>query len=997
MSIITGTVTNGITLGQAGFTSPLIVTHTGTVSNGTGAAVYTSGTYRDPIVLNQGVISDTGAFAAVALNDGGIVANSGNGAVIQGYTGIYVSGAVGVVTNSGTIAGTGTFGGGIILSAGGSVQNSGFIQGGAPIPFYRYGYTYHIGGAVTIGTGPGAVSNSGTITGTGVGLGGSALYLAGGGKVDNRGLIQGSIDISNPILYSYYLSSGGPAGTVTNSGTITSLFGAIASAGSGSNVVENSGLIESYLGAAVSFLNHNGTATVINSGTITGGHRGIALSGGSSVRNRGFIQGGYGIDGGIGAVINSGTIIGTGAEDGGVVIDGSLNNTGLILAQDAGGVYLSYGGNDVGSVTNSGTIEGTGSLSVNNPLHHNGGVFLGAGGSVANSGLIQGLSGVYVGKAAGTLTNSGTITGTSLGGVVLAVGGAVVNRGKGALIQGYTGIDVSGTAGAVTNSGTIVGTGTYGGGVVLEAGGRVQNSGLIEGGPPIAGYIQGYYQTYKFPFGGAVSIGGSAGTVSNSGTIVGTNGGSGIFLAFGGSAENTGFVEGGIQSGENFFGLVVYGGGPGTVTNSGSITGGVNLAFGGSVLNSGYIAGRAGVYSGEATTVVNFGTILATTTYRAGVDLSGGSIRNTGLIQGGFGVRAGGSATLTNSGTIIGTGDSRGGVEIEGDGLGRVSNTGLILGQNAGGVYISYYSSGVGAVTNTGTIKGTGGPGTINQLRHYGGVFLGAGGSVANGGLIQGVSGVYVDKAAGSVANSGTITGTSLAGVALAAGGTVVDSGTITGGDGTAVSFGGSGGNLLGLEHGYNLGGAVTVTGAANTLELLGAAGAVTVDFDKAGAGFTNFGTVAFALSGNHDQTLAITDDTTLPGIISGFTQRHDIVDLTQFASKHATATLNAGDQLVVANGSQSVSLQLDPSENYSGVVWQARPDGSGGTDVTVQNPGAPPPAPASSARLAATDATFGSAPAPHYKNGASLSQLIDGSTSLEHFLLASGHGPPFG
>ncbi len=153
-------------------------------------------------------------------------------------------------------------------------------------------------------------------------------------------------------------------------------------------------------------------------------------------------------------------------------------------------------------------------------------------------------------------------------------------------------------------------------------------------------------------------------------------------------------------------------------------------------------------------------------------------------------------------------------------------------------------------------------------------------------------------------------------------------------------------------------------------------------------------------MSGNHTETLAITDDTTLPGIISGFTQRHDIVDLTQLAPKHATATLNAGDRLVVGNGSQSVSLQLDPSENYSGVVWQARPDGSGGTDVTVIHSGdaAPPAASTAGFAFAApTAAATGSPPAPQYKNGASLSQIVGGSTPIEHFLLASGHGPPFG
>ena len=94
-----------------------------------------------------------------------------------------------------------------------------------------------------------------------------------------------------------------------------------------------------------------------------------------------------------------------------------------------------------------------------------------------------------------------------------------------------------------------------------------------------------------------------------------------------------------------------------------------------------------------------------------------------------------------------------------------------------------------------------------------------------------------------------------------------------------AISFGGTGGNLLVLENAYDLVGSVSVAGAANTLELLGAAGAVTVDFDKSGAGFSNFATVAFGASSNHKETLAISNSAVLPGEISGFTQRHDIVD----------------------------------------------------------------------------------------------------------------------
>jgi len=643
---------------------------------------------------------------------------------------------------------------------------------------------------------------------------------------------------------------------------------------------------------------------------------------------------------------------------------------------------------------------------------------------IKHSGTVSNSGGAAV-YASGTYTNPSIVNQGSViaAGVFDAIelkdGGNVANNGKDALIQGYTGIDISGGAGAVTNSGTIAATGTYGGGVLLEGGGSVQNSGLIQGGPAVVFYFQGQYQTYKFHVGGAVFVGGSTGTVLNSGTIVGTGYGSGVFLAAGGRVENSGSIQGGVDiSGFPFSG------GPGTVTNSGTIAGGVYLGAGGSVANTGLIESVfAGVQVAGAGMVTNTGTILSTSTYRGGVELFGGSLGNTGLIQGGFGVT--GAAAITNSGTIVGTAAFMGGVDFERAGRSSVSNTGLIQGQGAGGVYISYFGGAAGTVTNSGTIEGSGGPSFSLQQRHNGGVFLGDGGSIGNSGLIQGYNGIAIlsftfngvySGGVGTVTNSGTIVGTgtgahgggvifgtavvgSGGGVIVGSAGTVVDSGTITGGNGVAISFGETGGNLLTLEHGYNLGGSVVVAGTGNTLELLGAAGAVTVDFDKPGAGFNNFDTVAFGADSNHTETLAITNSAVVPGEISGFTQRHEIVDLTQLAPKNATATLNASDQLVVANGSQSVSLQLDPSEDYSGVVWLARPDGSGGTNVAVIHPGDPAPQASNTSffSAAAAGATIGSTPVSQYKGGASMSGLFDASTPFEHFILAHGHGPPFG
>lgn len=504
-----------------------------------------------------------------------------------------------------------------------------------------------------------------------------------------------------------------------------------------------------------------------------------------------------------------------------------------------------------GMVTNGVTLGQAGYTS---PLKITG------GGAVSNSaGAAVYASGIYANVA---VVNQGTIIDTAgFDAVELKDGGSVNNKSKGALIQGNTGVDISGAAGTVTNAGTIAGTGHYSGGVLLGAGGYVANAGLIQGSG----------------FGGVgVIIDGSAGTVTNSGTIAGPSGrADGVVFSAGGSVGNTGLIQG--------FSAVFISGAAGTVTNSGTI---VANGFGRSV------------YLG-----------------------AGGSVGNTGLIQGFNGVEIYGAAgTVTNSGTIVGLS----GVYLGAGG--SVGNTGLISRIEIGGA--------AGTVGNSGTIIGIGPS-----------VFLGAGGSVANTALIQGDRGVSIDGAGGTVANSGTIAGTdsNSYGVALYAGGTVVDSGTITGGSGTAISFGGVGGNLLALEHGYKLGGGVSVAGTANTLELLGTAGAVTVDFDKPGAGFTNFATVTFGAANGHNETLTITDTAALPGTISGFTQLNDIIDLTQLGPKGTTATLNGSDQLVVSNSSQSVSLQLDPSENYSGVVWKTNPDGKGGTDVTVQKAGPSP------------------------------------------------------
>src|SRR5260370_13973973 len=129
MSTISGRVTNGVALGQAGYSSPLTITAAGRVSTTTGVAVYAASTYANPVVLNQGTIIDAGDFDGVKLLDGGSITNTGTGSLIYGYTGIYIGGDTGTVTNSGTITASGAFVYGVVLGAAGSIDNTGLIQG----------------------------------------------------------------------------------------------------------------------------------------------------------------------------------------------------------------------------------------------------------------------------------------------------------------------------------------------------------------------------------------------------------------------------------------------------------------------------------------------------------------------------------------------------------------------------------------------------------------------------------------------------------------------------------------------------------------------------------------------------------------------------------------------------------------------------------------------------------------------------------------------------
>ncbi|MBV9589553.1 MAG: FG-GAP repeat protein [Hyphomicrobiales bacterium] len=573
-------------------------------------------------------------------------------------------------------------------------------------------------------------------------------------------------------------------------------------------------------------------------------------------------------------ITSTGTVTATGtvASVYGTGANWTVSNSGSVSAATADGFKLSGGAtftnNAGGQITSSGTHGGglsvgagiyiqNGSAKVTNNGAISGGgygVALGGGGSVTNtSSITGGEDAVRISGGVGTISNSGTLTGTFDDTIGLFSGGSVTNA------SGAT-ITSSGTAGAaiyassggatnVNNSGNISATFHA---IVIEGGGTVTNNA----GATITGQNTGVF--FK----------NVAGTVNNAGNISGTGtNGTGVYLMNNGSITNT---STGTISGL-FFGAFLEGG-AGTISNSGSISGsnydGIVLGLGGTVTNlaGGHInGGSTGVYVKyrAAGTVTNSGSISETGTSSTGVDLAGGgTLTNNagGSITGGAnGVFVGSSSTLATIamiGTISNAGNISGG-KYDGIDLskgGSVTNLsgGTITGVS-NGVYVNTGAS--GNVTNAGNINSTGTAGA--------GVDLGGGGSVTNnaGGVITGAAfGVFTTGALGTVSNSGSISGShgvdlavggsvtnnatgsitgQVAGVQMLVGaGTLVNTGhiTATGGAGADIEGGGSvtnnaGGNITGSTIG------VFMSGSANTVTNAGTLSGPTYAVDFTGSG----------------------------------------------------------------------------------------------------------------------------------------------------------------
>ncbi|HKS89214.1 MAG TPA: hypothetical protein VJR70_07220 [Stellaceae bacterium] len=537
----TGASGTGIYLGSGG-----LVTNSGTVSaladsNSIGVNLVQGGTFVND---SGGIVQALGDAVVVsgAVGLAGTVANYGQ--IAGGGDGVVLKLPGAAASNYGTIVGTANYG--VYLYAGNAVNNaaSGVIEG-------RYA-------GVIASHAAGTVINNGTIAATGAN--GSGVDLTAGGSVTNQagGLIEGAYDAVR-------VTSG--AGAVSNLGTIagTGTFTDGVFLFAGGSVINGAAGVTTALiegtGRRGVFV-YGGAGTVTNFATIaslSGTYVAVYLKSGGSVTNYqgGLLQGAAGIAGiaianGSGNVNNYGSISGIYLRAGGVVINrstgiiaesatavsvaggaGTIVNAGLISASGAGqdGVDLNAGG----TVINSGTIDGgayavrfagAGNLLVADPgAVFVGGINGGGGGSdvlelAAGSGATGSLGGV--GSSVTGFDRIAVDAGATwqlTGGATLAAGATLTDAGRltvaGAFLDDGT-VDIGNSAkltlaGGSGGSGGIAFTGTFG---TLEIDGTSLPSNAI------TGFAAG--DTIDLPniLGNTVSYSGGVLTLRNGATVV---------------------------------------------------------------------------------------------------------------------------------------------------------------------------------------------------------------------------------------------------------------------------------------------------------------------------------------------------------------------------------------------------------------------------------------------------------------------------------------------
>jgi outer membrane autotransporter protein len=613
--------------------------------------------------------SITGANGPIVLGTAGCATNPGvmSGTVDSGAA-VAAPGSTGVtsvaspswaVTNHGTITADGN---GVTGDASFRLTNSGMITAGDSGAL--------IGGGSTV-----VNSFGGTIAGgfTGLSISGNGGSTSGGpSMVDNAGTISSTGGFNDAIDL-------GLGGTVTNQSTGTISATGVGVAGANNpTIVNNLGQI---LDASTAIgLSAGGTVTNALGAVISSSSRGVDISGG------------------VGAVVNSGSILASEGRAVQLQAGGSVTNTstGTITSQDAGtrAIYI-FGG--PATIINAGSVNGgvTAAVEVESTQS-----------SITNSGTINSPSGVGIQLDATSASNTLTT-------IVNDSGGAIQGAVDALVANGNASVDF-------TNRGEVIGDMVFGAGDValhfytgsslignLTAGTGIDTISLNGSGNGAFSSPIANFQTITKLDDGTWTLSGVVSGVTALNVTQGTL----ILSAANAYTGGTTISAGTLQLGnDGTTGSIL-----GDVTNNGALAfdRSDTMTFAGAISGSGAVA-----QIGSGTTI-----LTADNPYTGGTTISAGT-----LVVGDFSHP---TAALSGGGPIaVAAGGTLGGY---GSVTGSVTNSGIIAAGNAtpgfAGSPIGTFTV-IGNLLNQGDIQLASGESVGNVLEVRGG-YIGASGTMA--------------------------------------------------------------------------------------------------------------------------------------------------------------------------------------------------------------------------------------------------------------------------
>jgi fibronectin-binding autotransporter adhesin len=898
------TVDSGATLALVGSGSiadsgdPL-VNGTFDISGTTSGASVVSLSGSGSVILGAKTLTLTGAADTFS----GVISGAGGGLTIAGGT----ETLTGVNTFTGTtlIHHGATLrlgdGGGVVGLLAGPITDNGsivFNGGAASLALYVTGITGS--GSLTLQTGTLELQGTNTYSGATTIDSGSTLALIGTGSIASSSGVaaNGTFDISQTGSGASITSLSGSGTVKLGDQTLTltdasgTFAGVFTNGGQGTGGVTIQGGTEIVTGAS----NINGTVTIDSGATMQWGAGGPAylVGAGNGVVDNGALVIDYG-GGGVGGTM---PISGTGTLE---VKTGSLNEagvstyTGVTTIDAAGALLLS----NAGSIANSSNVIANGLLDISGTT---------AGASIIT---LSGAGNVSLGHQTLTLTNaSGTFSGVLAdGGLYGGTGGALTIAGGTETLTGtntYTGattIDLGATLklGAGGTTGTVAGNVVDNGLVQFDYSGPVTTPNTFSGGGAaevVAGtvVVTGASNlggtvtidsgaTMQWGAGGPAYLVGAGNGVVDNGALVIDYGGGGV----GGTMPITGTGTLEIKTGSlNEAGVSTYTGattidaaGALLLSNAGSIANSSNVIANGLLDISGTTAG-ASIITLSGAGNVSLGGQTLTLTNASGT--FSGVLADGGLYGGsGGGVTiAGGTETLTGANTYTGGTTINAGARLQ---LGAGGTSGSLVGNVVDNGTLVFDRS--DSVIFTGTISGAGG---LTQA--------GTGTTILNG--TNTVSGLTTVAAGvlevGDAGHPGAVLDSHLGGVVVGAGGTLAGHGAINGAvsNGGIVAPGGTIGTLTVASYTQGAAGTLAIEvapGQASQLNVLGAAslnGTLALTFDAGTYGAHVYEIVAGAPVSGTFSTIAKTGLTA--GVVAGLTYASGQVDLVTEATAPATA-----------------------------------------------------------------------------------------------------------